>query len=106
MEEITFCTRCCLDEEGHMHRFRYSLLISTIPAGQFQFEDYGVKVEEAGADTVSLPSLTHNRTRIEALLSLLVQHAVTPINLPEIAEDWAKENHLPQPKLQQVADAQ
>ena len=87
-----------------MHHFRYSLLVRTIPAGHFQFEDYGVKVEETGADMVSLPSLTHSRTRIEALLSLLTQYTVTPINLPEVAEDWAKKHHLPQPMLQQVAD--
>ena len=104
MQESLFGTKFIADEMGNTHTFSYWLMTQPLPAGRFMFEDYGVRVSSADGENACLPSLTHSRTRINDLLTLLMEHTVTPINLPEVAEDWAKENHLPQPRLQQVAD--
>ena len=88
-------TRTCLDEQDKQHTFRYWLITQQIPIGRFAFEDYGVTVEEEGGERVCLRSITHSRPRIEALLALLLEHAVTPLNLPDVVEDWANKNCLP-----------
>ena len=41
---------------------------------------------------------------IGLLLALLLEYDVSPASLYDVAVDWAKENHLPQPRPQQVAD--
>lgn len=93
-----------MDEDCNTHSLSYWLITRQIPAGQFTFEDYGVRVSAADGESACLPSLTHSYTLIHHLLTLLLENAVTPISLHDVAEDWAKENHLPQPRLQQVAD--
>lgn len=95
MQETYIDTRSCLDEEGLLHTFRYFLLTRQIPAGNFLFQEYGVMVEEPGADSAQISHVTHSQPKIQELLTLLVQHAVTPVNLPDVVEDWAKENRLP-----------
>lgn len=95
MQETYIDTRSCLDEEGLLHTFRYFLLTRQIPAGSFLFQEYGVMVEETGVGSVQIAHVTHSQPKIEQLLSLLVQHAVTPVDLPDVVEDWAKENRLP-----------
>lgn len=95
MQETYIDTRSCLDEEGLLHTFRYFLLTRQIPAGNFLFQEYGVMVEETGADSAQISHVTHSQPKIQELLALLVQHAVTPVNLPDVVEDWAKENRLP-----------
>ncbi len=95
MQETYIDTRSCLDEEGLLHTFRYFLLTRQIPAGRFLFQEYGVMVEETGADCARICHVTHSHPKIQELLALLVGHAVTPVDLPDVVEDWAKENRLP-----------
>lgn len=104
MQSCIFGTKTVTDELGNTHTFTYRLITQQIPAGQFFFEDYGVRVDDSGGESLCLPSLTHSRTQIHALLTQLLEYGVSPISLYDVAEDWAKENHLPQPRLQQVAD--
>ena len=104
MQETYIDTRSCLDEEGLLHTFRYSLLAHRCPTGPFFLEEYGVQVEEDGIECEALFPITHSQPKIRALLTLLIDHAVTPTNLPDVVADWIKENHLPQPELQQVVD--
>lgn len=104
MQETYIDTRSCLDEEGLLHTFRYVLLTRQIPAGSFSFQEYGVMVEETGVYSARVCNVTHSYPKIQELMALLVQHAVTPVDLPDVLEDWAKENHLPQPEPQQVAN--
>lgn len=94
------------DEQGTSHTLHYLLISQQIPAGHFFFEEYGVKIEDVDRDSACIYPITHSRTRIDNLLSVLIRNAVTPATLPDVVEDWAKENHLPQPKLQQVAKVQ
>lgn len=102
MQEDMIGTRTCVDEQGTPHTFYYFLLTQQLPAGRFLFEDYGVKVAEAGADSTQLPGITHSRSHIQGLLTLLIGYAVSPTSLGDVVEDWAKENHLPQPGARQV----
>lgn len=95
MQETYIDTRSCLDEEGLLHTFRYFLLTRQIPAGNFLFQEYGVMVEETGAERARICHVTHSHPKIQELLTLLIQHAVTPVDLPDVVEDWAKENRLP-----------
>lgn len=104
MQDTLIGTSTCPDEQGTFHTFHYSLLTRQLPAGAFLFEEYGVQVAEDGGSCVRMPSITHSRSRIDTLLALLVEHAVSPIGLYDVVEDWAKENHLPQPKPQQVVE--
>ena len=90
--------------QGASHSFHYSLLTRQLPAGAFLFEEYGVQIAEEGGSCVRVPGITHSRSRIDELLSLLVTHTVSPTGLYDVVEDWAKENHLPQPKPQQVVE--
>lgn len=104
MQEIYIDTRSCLDEDGLLHTFRYHLLTRQTPAGPFFLEEYGVMVEECGVERAALFPITHSFPKIQSLIDLLVDCAVTPTNLPEVTEDWAKENHLPQLMPQQVVE--
>ena len=102
MQETYIDTRSCLDEEGLLHTFRYYLLTQHSPIGPFCLEDYGVLVEETGSERAIMFPITHSFPKIQELMALLVGHAVTPTNLYDVAEDWTKENPLPQLTPQQV----
>ena len=104
MQDTFIGTSTCPDEAGTPHTFHYSLLTRQLPAGAFLFEEYGVQVAEEGGDCVQLPGLTHSRSHIDALLDMLIQYTVSPAGLFDVVEDWAKENHLPQPMPQQVVE--
>ena len=104
MQDTLICTSTCPDESGKPHTFHYSLLTRQLPAGAFLFEEYGVQVAEEGGSCVRLSGITHSRSRIDDLLALLADHTVSPTGLFDVVEDWAKENHLPQPKPQQVME--
>lgn len=102
MQDLIIATKTCRDEQGAPHTFQYTLLIGHIPVGRFSFEEYGVAVSEVGGDCARLPGITHSRSRIDALLTLLMDHTVSPTGLFDVVEDWAKENHLPQAMSRQV----
>ena len=104
MQEIITGTASYPDDKNTLHKFQYSLLVQHVPIGRFLLESYGVAVSQPGGDCVRLPRITLSRTRIDSLMALLIEHVVTPTELFYVVEDWAKENHLPQPKLQQVAE--
>ncbi len=104
MQETYIDTRSCLDEDGLLHTFRYHLLTRQSPTGPFSLEEYGVMVEETGLAGTRIFPITHSFPKIQDLMTLLVHYAVTPTNLPEVVEDWAKKNHLPQLLPQQVVN--
>ena len=102
MHETMIGTRICSDELGFPHTFCYWLITQHIPAGHFTLENYGVKVEEEGGESACFYSITYSRTRIDTLLALLMEHAVTPVNLFEVMEDWTEKNRLPYQPQQAV----
>lgn len=88
MMEYTIASRTCTDEEGKLHTFHYYLLSQDIHTDQFSCEDFGVKIVGSDGTSVSIPNITPSYTRIMELMRLLTEHTVTPINLPEVIEDW------------------
>ena len=56
--------------------------------GTFCCENYGVHVwEEQGGDE-TIPGLTTSASRIDELMTLLVDHQVGPAGLRDVVEDW------------------
>lgn len=106
MMETLAGTQIISDEQGTSHVLHYLLVSRQIPAGNFLFEEYGVKIEDVDHNSMCIYPITHSHARMEDLLSLLIRHAVTPVTLFDVVEDWTKENHLPQPKPQQVVKGQ
>ena len=86
--EIKIATRACQDELGREHRFHYFLTIEPVQSGRFFCEDYGVRIQEESGGTASVPSITTSATRIDELISLLVEHQVGPAGLEDVIADW------------------
>ncbi len=86
--ELPIQTLTTVDELGHPRSYHYSLLVDEITAGSFVFEDYGIQVREENGDCVSIPGITTSTTRINALMSLLIKHGITPTTLHDVVADW------------------
>lgn len=86
--EIKIASRSCQDEGGHPRRFHYYLTVDTVQSGRFFCEDYGVRIQEETGAEQSIPSITTSATRIDELLTLLVEHQVGPAALADIVADW------------------
>ena len=87
MQESLFGTTTVTDEVGHGHTFSYWLITQQIPAGPFSFEDYGVRISSGSGESACLPSLTHSCRLIQHLLTLLLEYAVSPTGLYDVAVD-------------------
>ena len=88
MMELKIASRTIEDESGRTRRFHYALLIDQIESGHFACEDYGVSICEEGGDRTAVPGITTNATRIDELITLLVEHKVGPTTLADVVADW------------------
>ena len=88
MMESTIGSRTCSDETGRSLTFHYYLLWQEITAEHFSCENFGVKIVSSDGTSISIPDITPSYTRIKELLQLMTENIVTPINLPEVIEDW------------------
>ena len=89
MREIFAGSRTEKDETGTQLRFDYYILIGEMDVGRFFCESYGVKVAQRGTDReCAVPDVTTSVARIDSLMELLMENGVTPINLPEVLQDW------------------
>ena len=88
MMEIKIASRSCLDQQGRPRTFHYALTVDSVESGSFFCETYGVQVSEEGGDVSSIPGITTSASRIDELLTLLVEHAVGPTSLQDVVEDW------------------
>ena len=86
--EIKIASRSCLDELGHPHRFHYFLTVQAVESDQFFCEDYGVRIQEEDGSDTAIPSITTSATRIDELITLLVEHQVGPTGLSDVVADW------------------
>ena len=68
MTEVKIASRTCPDEFGRPRTFHYSLTVDTVESNAFSCENYGVRIDE--------------------LMTLLVEHGVSPTALPDIIADW------------------
>lgn len=86
--EIEIATRTCKDEAGRNHRFHYFLTVEAVESGRLFCEDYGVRIQEEEGDNTAVPSITTSATRIDELMTLLVDHKVGPAGLMDVISDW------------------
>ena len=86
--EIKIASRSCRDEQGQPRRFHYYLTVDTVQTGHFFCEDYGVRIQEEAGGEQAIPSITTSATRIDELLTLLVEHQVGPAALADVVADW------------------
>lgn len=89
MRELYVGSRTAADGSGEDLRFDYYVLIGEMDTGTFFCESYGVAVVQAGTDfACRVPNITVSVPRIDRLVALLLEHTVTPVNLPEVVQDW------------------
>lgn len=86
--DIKIASRSCRDEAGQDHCFHYYLTVEPIQSGQFFCEDYGVRIQEEAGETSAIPSITTSATRIDELMTLLVDNQVGPAGLADVIADW------------------
>lgn len=88
MQKIYAGSRACRDHSGREYRFDYYILIEEIHAGGLCCEHYGVLVRDGSGNRSAVPGITPCRSRLEGLLALLMDNVVTPIDLPDVIQDW------------------
>ena len=88
MTQVNVASRKWTDDQGRERRFHYGLLIREITAEPFFCEDYGVRVWEDGGQDASVPGVTTSAQRVDELISLLVEHQVSPAALADVVADW------------------
>lgn len=81
-------SRTCPDEFGRPRTFHYALTVDTVESDTFSCENYGVRISEESGDTAAIPGITTSAVRIDELLTLLVEHGVSPTALPDVISDW------------------
>lgn len=86
--EIKIASRSCQDEAGDNHCFHYFLTVEPVQSGCFFCEDYGVRIQEEEGESSVIPSITTSATRIDELLTLLVDNQVGPAGLADVIADW------------------
>lgn len=88
MTQVNVASRKWTDDQGRERRFHYGLLIREITAEPFFCEDYGVRVWEDDGEDASVPGVTTSAQRVDELISLLVEHQVSPAALADVVADW------------------
>ncbi len=88
MMELKTDVCAVVDESGRRREFRYFLLVEQVEAGRFACENYGVRVEEADGESVSVPGLTTSAPRVQELLAQLARCQVGPASLRDVVDDW------------------
>lgn len=89
MKELYVDSRTIEDEAGKSLCFDYYVLVGEIDTGVFFCESYGAAVAQVGTGYVCrVPNITTSAARIDSLMCLLLKYIVTPVNLPEVVEDW------------------
>lgn len=86
--EIKIATRQCRDQEGKQRRFHYYLTIGQEESPRFFCENYGVRITEDTGGESSVSGVTTSASRIDELLTLLVDNAVGPAGLNDVVADW------------------
>jgi hypothetical protein len=86
--EIKITSQQCANESGNVRRFHYFLTVDQVRSGPFFCEDYGIRIAEDDGISVAIPSITTSATRIDELMTLLVDHQVGPAGLEDVLSDW------------------
>ena len=86
--ELQIATRQCTDDQGRQRQFHYYLMVELEETRRFSLENYGVRITEEGGDASAFPALTTSASRIDELVTLLVDHMVGPAGLADVIADW------------------
>ena len=81
-------SKTCVSEDGTPHRFHYYLLTEIPPSPHFSCEIYGIHIEDDFGHTSTVQAITTSPTKIDELMTLLIDHCVGPSTLEEIVHDW------------------
>lgn len=89
MRELFVTKKQVMGEDGTVHSYEYSILVSELAVSSgVCCESYGVRVAGQDGDRHEIPDITVSMTRIDQLMDLLVRNAVTPCTLRDVVEDW------------------
>ncbi len=88
MMELKIASRTCRDQMGEPRTFHYALTVDTVETDVFCCENYGVRVWEEQGEDAAIPGITTSATRIDELITLLVDNQVGPAGLRDVVEDW------------------
>lgn len=88
--EYKVATRECRDDQGKLRIFHYFLTVDLEGSSRFIMENYGVRITEEDGDACTLPALTTDPSRIDELVSVLVDNLVGPVGLTDVVQDWLK----------------
>lgn len=86
--ELKIASRRCVDQAGNSRKFHYYLTIDQVTSPNFVCENYGVRIEEERGEEASVPAITTSATRIDQLMTLLVDNRVGPAGLADVVADW------------------
>ena len=86
--EIKIATRQCGCEDGRLRLFHYYLTVDLVETDRFCCEDYGVRITEDKGASAAIPSITTSASRIDELMTLLVDNRVGPAGLEDVVADW------------------
>ncbi len=88
--EYKVATRACRDDQDRSRIFHYFLTVDLEGSSPFAMENYGVRITEEDGAACSLPALTTSPSRIDELMTVLVDNLVGPIGLADVVQDWLK----------------
>lgn len=86
--EVKIASRLCGDSPDKPRRFHYFLTVDLVETGRFCCEDYGVRITEDKGASAAIPSITTSASRIDELMTLLVDNRVGPAGLEDVVADW------------------
>lgn len=86
--ELKIATRQCRDQRGAPRCFHYFLTISQEETPHIFCENYGVRIAEEDGGETAIPAITTSASRIDELLTLLVDNMVGPAGLADVVADW------------------
>ena len=86
--EMKIATCHCSDQKGNQRCFHYFLTVDQEETPRFFCENYGVRIAEEAGDDISIPGISASASRIDELMTLLVDNRVGPAGLADVVADW------------------
>ena len=88
MSELTIATRNLKDDVGNSRTFHYAITMDLLDGETISLENYGVHIWEEAGPSVQVRRITTSASRIDELLTLLVDNLVGPAAAEDVIADW------------------
>ena len=88
MMEYKVADREFRDESGKLRQFHYYVTVDPVETPNFFCETYGVHIREDPDNEASVHAVTTSATRIDELMSILIENLVGPTTLRDTVDDW------------------